>query len=196
MMFRVRLAKGVKLEDVLFESRSREECKEFIKKVSPKYFSTTELSLTEAKVSIYTYNFDDPFKPQLLSDYRTYRAARAAVLDPAHNWEDGYKFWWVYDEEAQNVMLCNENGEMSCAELYEDWFKKNEPINTYKMPRVKEAYLYEVSKKELAEMRKAIMKKAAKKVQLVHLDFTRAKQSTSKEEYREAFFAYMQREDC
>lgn len=34
------------------------------------------------------------------------------------------------------------------------------------------------------------------KMQLVHPDFTRAKKSTSKEEYREAFFAYMQREDC
>lgn len=38
--------------------------------------------------------------------------------------------------------------------------------------------------------------KTMKKMQLVHLDITRAKQSTSREEYKEEFSAYMQREDC
>ena len=196
MMFRVRLMDGVKLGDVLFESRDRLECIRYIRDYASKYFSATELSFTEARVSIYTYNFDDPFRPKLLSDYKTYKAAKAAVLAPVRNWEDGYKFWWVYDEVHQNVMLCNEDGEMSCAYLYRDWFEKEEPINTYLVPRVKEAFLYEITEEDIAKLEKTTIKKTVKRMQLVHPSFMTAKKSTSREEFNKEFFAYMQREDC
>lgn len=196
MMFRVKLTEGMRTGDVLFESRDRDECVRFVKDMATviKHVYGSKMEIVDAKVSIYTYNFNDPFKPQLLADYKTYKAARKAVLDPVRDWEDGYKFWWVYDEVNQDVMVCNEDGEMSYSWIYEDWLKTAQPIDNT-VPHPTHHFFYSIGKGlelngKLAEMR------LAKTLQLVHLDVTSAKQSTDKEEFREEFFVYMQREDC
>ena len=192
--FRVKLMDGTKLGEVLMESRDRSECIRFINETASKYYPKDEMDIVEINASVYAFNYAESSAPYLVTDYRTYRAARNDVLNTG--WEE-LNFWWLYDEYNQNVMLYKENGVIYCSEMYEDWLKSNRIWLNYNLYRDDEPDFYPVEKEELIKLKKAdIIKVAKKKMPLVHLDFATAKQSTSREEFNKEFFVYMQREDC
>lgn len=94
----------------------------------------------------------------------------------------------LYDGVEPGKFLFEGKDRKECAEFIQKVTPKHFSIDELRINGLPVRYILRVE--DSAETR------TIKKMQLVHLDITRAKKATSREEYRKEFIVYMQREDC